>query len=211
VNELTIAVIGAMTGSVATLIWDGVFKPILAARSLAEVLASDVSLHAQAVVAELVQLRQNPKRVPVMRPIPTHVFQSLVGRVGELPREAVGQVLALYRVFERMNEISDRANTVYARIRELPDCDPSYSTLKGQLAEEVALYGRFAENARDRINVVQPLLIKAAIPRWSPRFWQAPEPQSLDSKEVQSKVKVMRAEHERRVRDLEDKQSPGAT
>jgi hypothetical protein len=176
----------------------------MAARSLAEVLASDVSLHTQSVVAELVQLQQNPKHVPVKRPIPTDVFQSLVARVGELPREAVGHVLALYRVFERMNEISDRANTVHTRLWQLPDGDSSYSILKDQLAEEVALYGRFAENARDRINVVQPLLIKAAMPRWSPRFWRAPKPQSLDSKEMQLKAEAMRTEHERRVRDLKD-------
>jgi hypothetical protein len=183
--------------------WEGFIKPRLVTRGLAEVLAADISLHAQSVAAELVQLRENPKLVPVHRPIPTQVFEAVIDRIGDLPRDLLGPTLGLYRVFERMNEMAARANIAFARIKEAEQTDPALQVIRARLNEEVALYGRFAENAKDRINVIQPLMIKAAMPWWSVRFWGSRKVGVVDTQKMARLATEMRTEHEARIRKLE--------
>lgn len=201
-TELGIAVIGAVVGSIATLAWEAFIRPKRDARSLAEVLAVDISLHAQAVAAELIQIQAHPKLVPLPRPMPTALYLAIVGRVGELPRTLLGDTLALYRILERLNEISERANTLHAQLKTLPADDVTYPILKDQLADNVALYGRFMENAKARINHVQPRMIKVAMPWWSPRFWTGPRPTSLKAEDMAKAVEEMHKQHAERVKKL---------
>jgi hypothetical protein len=198
-TDLGIAIIGALAGSFATLAWEAFIRPLRESRSFAEVLAADISLHAQAVLAELLQIQANPRIVPLLRPMPTALFAAIVGRIGELPRKLVGETLALYRILERLNEISERANEIYGSLKNLPEGDPAYPVLEAQLAESIALYGRFMENAKARINHVQPRLVKAAMPWWSPRFWTGPRPTTLKTEDMGKLIEDMDEHHAERI------------
>jgi hypothetical protein len=202
VSQLALAIISAAVGSIVTLFWEALLAPGVAARSLAEILSVDLSLHMQTIAAAITKSQKNPKSVPYPRPLPLGLYQGVSDRIGELPRDLVGPTLHLYQVFERLNQIAERADGLHTRLRELPDDSSQYEGLRDQLASEVALYSQFSENAIARIRLVQPKMIKAARPRWSPRFWFADKPRALDASELATRADNLHADHEARMRRL---------
>jgi hypothetical protein len=202
VSQVFLALVSAAVGSIITLFWEAVLAPRVAARSLCEILSVDLSLNMQTIAAAITQSQKNPKSVPYPRPLPLGLYQGVSERIGELPRDLVGPTLHLYQVFERLNQISERASELHARLKELPDSSNQYEALRDQLASEVALYGQFSENAIKNIRYVQPAMIKAARPFWSSRSWFADKPRALDSNELAARADGMHADHAARMRQL---------
>jgi hypothetical protein len=196
-DPLTTIIVSTAIGTVSALIVEAAVKPRVTRRSVAEIFATDLSLHMQAVIAELAQVADNPKRVPLPRPMPTVLFSANVARIGELPRTIIGDLVALYRILDRLNEIADRAGEALRSLEGIGSSDETTRTIReDDLAGDLALYRRYLENAVQRMNSLQPRIIKVATPWWSPRFWFTPAAQMLNSAELTRRVFEMRSSHD---------------
>jgi hypothetical protein len=194
---LSTILISTLIGTVSALVVEAAVKPRVTRRSVAEMFATDLSLHLQAIAAELSQVVENPKRVPLPRPMPTVLFVANVTRLGELPREVIGDLVALYRVLDRLNEIAEHASGALRRLEESEQKDERlHASREDDLASTLATYRRFLENALQRANALQPRIIAVAMPWWSPRFWGSPAPVSLRAEDMARRVSEMRATHD---------------
>jgi hypothetical protein len=190
---VTSLLIGAVIGTVTTLLWNAILHPRIVGRSLAELLAADISLRLQAVLAEQLQAGENPRTIPQRNPVPTVVFRAVVGRVAELPREIVGDVVLTYQIFERLNETSARTNDLVERFRLFGDVQsPERSVLDKEIALSLSNYHRLLQAAGVRMNNLQPKLIAAARPWWSIRWQGAPAAQTLKGEGLASKMADLR-------------------
>ena len=204
-------VFGAMLGTLTTLLWNAFLQPRIIGRSLAEVLAADMSLRLQSIAAEKLQREHSARTVPVRNPVPTMVFRAVVGRIAELPRGLVGDVILTYQIFERLNETSDRANALIDRLREVESTDATTAgSLNTQLAECLANYERLLDNSGTRINDLQPRLIAAARPWWSIRRIGAPPPQSVTAEDLLPKMDELRRARDDGSKKIGDSSDPHA-
>lgn len=202
-NAIENIVLGAAIGSLAAVISEAFVRPRLDRRSLAELLAVDLSVHMQAIVAELAPYEHNNRSVPLPRPFPLPMYPTIVARLGELPAEIVGDALLVYRLLDRLNEIASRAAAAFERMKGADasgEAIPDH--LEEDLASNLASYVRFLRNAAERVNTLQPKLIAIASPWWSPRFRRTPRPEYLDAGELARRVGEMKLEHEQNVREI---------
>ena len=204
VTDLGVAVASAAIGSLATLAWEAFLAPRIAARSLAELLAADMSFHMQTLLTEVVQRRDYPKTLPYPHPSPLRVFDALGSRLGELPEGLLRQTLNVYRTLDRLGTMAARANEAHARLLATSESDPAYRFTKERLEREMASYALFSEQLLTELNKLQVPLLALARPRWSPRFWLAPRPKVLTEEEVREKWKAGAEEHRARRRQLDD-------
>lgn len=197
-NALAGILLGAALGFFATVVAEAFVRPRLARRSLAELLANDLSVHMQSIVTELAQRTMNKRSVPLPRPFPSPVYSAIVSRLGELPAQLVGEVLLVYRLIERLNEIASRASAALGRMQDADAIDRAVPAhLEEEVASNLASYDRFLRNTGERMNALQPKLIAVASPWWSPRFRKANPPQSIDAEALTRRVAEMKAEQDR--------------
>lgn len=198
-SELVAAVVGALVGSISTLLWEAFIKPKQEERSLAEMLAAELSLNLQILGGEIAQFRQNPRTVPMRSPMQVQIYEATLSRLGQVPLPLINKVVHTYRLLYRINWSAERANLVIEALGQLPDEDPEPTFLRTRLEDEIAIYSRFSEEAARKLNELLPNLYKHASPWWSPRFWRAPEPKTLDFRDMKGRVEENTKEHQERV------------
>jgi hypothetical protein len=205
-DGLAVAIIGGLAGSALTFAWELFLKPLMAGRMLAEVIAADLSLQLQAIAANLAQVRANPRTIPHRKPVPTVVYAAIASRLGELPRDVVGETILMYRSFERLNEVAELAASIFEQmeVAEERADQTQLAVLTRRLHREVAQYHAMLEGSLARMNELQPKMVAHAMPWWSLRFWRARKAENLPLKTVTDMVEKRQADLEQRQATLRD-------
>ena len=192
-NIETIA-LGLFGGAGATLLWEALLRPTLAQRALAEVLAAEVSINLQLLGAAA--SLANPKKIPPDFSMSTKVFESIVGRIGELSPRLVAEVVFLYRYFFELNEHPKAYVNCIKELRGYEPGSQNYSACEREALGQISVFNQYVIKATTRIDLVQPLLLKAAYPWWSfPRRWRRPAERQLNLSELQQQI--VRSQRER--------------
>ncbi|MGH7228018.1 MAG: hypothetical protein ACREIH_02285 [Nitrospiraceae bacterium] len=135
---------------------------------MAEVLAAEVSINIQYLAVAFVS--RNPSKVPPDFRLSTTVFESVVGRLGELPPALVGEVVFLYRYFEELNRLPEK---YVGYVNDLRSAMAADTNRRNQIDREIQacvdVYNSYLDKCIDRLDLVQPMLLNVAFPFWSPR------------------------------------------
>ena len=208
--DLGTIALGLFGGAGATLLWEALLRPRLARRALAEVLAAEVSINLQLLAAAA--SLANPKKIPPDFSTSTKVFESIVERIGELSPRLVAEVVFLYRYFFELNEHPRVYVECIKELRSYESASANYAACERELLAQVAVFNQYVQKATTRINLVQPLLLKAAFPWWSfPRRWQRPAEAQLSLPELQQKIVRSLREREALAADVAKRAQPGDT
>jgi len=209
-----ITVITALFGGAgATLVWELLLKPMRDRRSLAEVLSAEVSINMQLLGAAKVMA--TPRKVPPDFRLSTHVYNSVLPRLGEPPSALVGEVVFLYRYFEEMNEHPKLYTQLLDTFRATDPRSPHRKVIDREIQATIHVFNSYTVKAINRVNIVQPMLLSAAFPTWSPRKWRRNKPTtlSLDALAAQVADGFRQREEIRRKLEAErphdDDQTPG--
>ena len=84
-SELAAAVVGALVGSLATLLWEAVLRPREERKSIAAALNSEVAFNLLMLDRYKVLTPDDSEDVPRDFTVATTVYKSLASRLGELP------------------------------------------------------------------------------------------------------------------------------
>jgi hypothetical protein len=189
VNQILLGLFG---GAGATLLWEVLLKPLRERRSVAEVLAAEISLNLQLLGA--VKLYARPDKVPPDSELSTMAFDAIAEKVGELPPQTVAEVIFVYRYFKQLSSLPKYYSQFITDLRSTPSDAPHRATIEQEIRGCVAVFNSHVEKAIVRINITQPLLLKVAFPWWSPRKFQREPSRDLDLRELAERIRASEAE-----------------
>lgn len=109
-SELIAAVIGALIGSATTILWETVLRPRRERVSVAAALNAEVAYIVLTVDRYLDQAERH--MVPIDFRAPNTVYQSLSGRLGELPPDISFVLATLYSALDEANALPVHYRTV---------------------------------------------------------------------------------------------------
>lgn len=199
-GTMTAVLLGLFGGAGATLIWELLFRPLRERRSLAEVLSAESSLNMQLLGAA--QLYASATKVPPDFEASTMVFDAVAARIGELPSQAVNEVIFLYRYFKQLNEMPRTYVALVDELRAQPAESPHGKTVERELQQCAAVFNNYVVKAINRCNITQPMLLKSAFPRWSPRRYGRQPSRMLDVSELAGRIRVSQEERARLTEEL---------
>ena len=188
-------------GAGATLLWEGILRPKRDRRNVAEVLSAELSHNLQMLAAAAVNAR--PDSVPPDFALSTMVFDAVADKIGELPSGTIGEVVFVYRYFQQLNALPLAYGSSVDRLRETPEDAKHYQQLRREVQSIIDVYNSYVDKCIDRVNIVQPMLLKAAFPVWSLRGWTRKKSRTLEMREMQARVANSiehRRQHAERIR-----------
>ena len=153
---------GAFGGSGAVLLWELALRPWVHGRAVAEVLSAEVSQNLKYLTAASMLAKAN--KIPSDFSVGTAVFASLTDRIGDLPPDLVGEVVFLYRYFEELNRMPSRFGESLRELRSYESASANYQACERELVAAIGIFNQTVIKAINRIQLVQPLLLKAASP-----------------------------------------------
>jgi hypothetical protein len=187
--------LGLFGGAGATLLWELLLKPLRERRSVAEVLAAEVSLNLQLLAAA--KLHARPDKVPPDFELSTMAFDAIAEKMGELPPQTVAEVLFVYRYFKQLSSLPKSYSQFVSDLRATPVEAPYRATVEQELRACVAVFNSYVEKAIIRVNITQPLLLNVAFPWWSPRRYHREPSRELDFRELAERVQASMVERAR--------------
>lgn len=201
--EIASVLAGAFGGMGTALLWEIWLKPMRDARAIAEVLSAEVSLNLQLLGGA--QILASPRKVPPDLRFSTMVFNSVLDRLGHLPPNLIGELISLYTYFSDMNQHP----IVYAERLDALRREAAGSERQKQVEKElltcVKVFNLYVDRAIARVNLVQPLLLAAAYPWWSPRSRERNPSRRLNVDELSARLAQSNAEREALAAELERK------
>ncbi len=158
-----LSIIGGLFGGTgAVLVWELMLRPLVHGRAIAEVLSAEVSLNLEYLTAASLVARGNT--IPMDFALSTSVFESVTDRIGDLPPNLVGEVVFLYRYFTELNKQPTAYGDTLKEYRNHHPGSSNHQGLERELGSLIAVYNQNVHKAIARIQLVQPLLLKAASP-----------------------------------------------
>jgi hypothetical protein len=161
---------GLFGGAGATLLWEGVLKPARERRSLAQVLAEEISLNLQIAAAMRIYLTRDARHVPRDFGFVTGTFTAVANRVGELPTRLVGPVILFYAGLAQANVLPPMYLEIMRRWQDAQDNKKAKGHLLPGIEAErdrcLILFDGAIDKAIERANELLPYLQRAAVPRW---------------------------------------------
>lgn len=203
ISTILLALFG---GAGATLTWEALLKPHLDRRSLAEVLAAEISINLQ--LLGVAKVGASATKVPPDFALGMSVYSSVLPRLGVLPPRLVGEAVFLYRYFEELSRLPTRYVHLIAELRTSDENPSLRAGLEKELQVCVNVFNSYVDKAIDRINLVQPMLLAAAFPRWSFRRYKRRRSESLSFEEIARRLALSREHREAVRRALEDYAEP---
>lgn len=164
-------------------------------RSIAEVLSAEVSLNLELLAAAELHARQDS--VPSDFELSTMVFDALAERIGALPSQTVGEVVFLYRYFKQLNGLPKIYVKSVGDFRTVPADSPHRKAIESEIRSCVQVFNSYVVKASHRVNLTQPMLLKAAFPWWSPRKYRHASSRELDLREMAERVLAYQVERAR--------------
>jgi hypothetical protein len=192
--------LGLFGGAGVTLVWELILRPMRERRSIAEVLSAEVSLNMQMLSAA--EVHASATKVPPDFEASTMVFDAVAARIGELPSQAVAEVIFLYRYFKQLNEMPKTYVSLIDELRALSGDSPHRQTVEAEIKACVSVFNGSVAEAINRCNITQPMLLKTAFPRWSPRRYGRPPSRMLDTDEMAARVRIAQAERAKVAEDV---------
>ncbi len=195
---------GAFGGSGAVLLWELALRPWVHGRSVAEVVSAEVSLNLEYLAAA--SMLAKPNKIPGDFSLSTAVFTSLTDRIGDLPPDLVGEVIFLYRYFDELNRMPSHFGESLRELRGYEANSVSYQASERELGAAVVVFNQTVVKAINRIQLVQPLLLRAASPWWTLRGRRRRKPIPLDVDALRQKLNkslAQRGELETKIADRE--------
>jgi hypothetical protein len=151
-------------------------------------LSAEVSMNMQ--LLGLAEQIASPIKVPPDFETPTIVFDAVAERIGELPSQAVREVIFLYRYFSQLNQLPAKYVGLVDELRALAPDSPHRPAVERELQSCVSVFNSYVANAIHRCNLTQPLLLKSALPWWSPRRYQQEPSRLLETGEMAERARV---------------------
>lgn len=198
-------ILGVLGGATATLLWEVVLRPIFARRAIAEVLAAEISINLQLLAAA--ESLANPKKIPPDLSLSTKVFESITDQVGNLTPRLVAEVVFLYRYFFDLNEHPKAYTACIIELRGYEPGSSNYSACEKELLTQVKVFNHSVVKAINRVNLTQPLLLKAAFPWWSIRRWRRPTEAQINITELQEQIAKSKRERDSLAEEVERRAS----
>ena len=189
--------LGLVGGIVTVLVWEIFLRPAREGRALAEVLAAEVSFNLQYLSAA--SLKANRSGIGSDFTASTSVFDNTVDKIGVLPPQLVHEVVFLYKYFSELNGYPKAYGDTLREYRGYEPGSANKATTERELDLVITVFRQTLEKAIKRIELVQPLLLKAARPWWSLRGWRSPKAVSLNLEELGQRM--ARSEGERKGAD----------
>lgn len=196
--------VGLFGGAGATFVWELVLKPLRERRAVAEVLSAEVSMNLQLLAAA--KTLASSTRLPADFTVSTAVFDSVVTRIGELPPRLVGEVVFLYSYFSELNGQPRMYRESVKELRAYQAGTQKYTQVQMELLAQVGVFNQYVDKVIARVNLIQPLLLKAAFPWWSPRRWRRPPAVELKMDELAQRM--ARSQREREALGIELQRRP---
>jgi hypothetical protein len=178
---------GLFGGAGVLLLWEIVLRPMRQGRALAEVLSAEVSINLELLVA-LQAVGQRRSAIPPDLRFSTTVYDNLMGQLGDLPPDLVRDVVFLYRYFSELNA---QPPAYVASVREMRKCAPGsaeYRSIDQEIRMQIVIFNDYVGKAIARIELIQPLGLKAAAPWWSIRGYRRPPSISLNQADLKQRV-----------------------
>ncbi len=144
-------------------------KPRLLARSLAEIVAADLSMLVSSVAHDLGVRASAPRTIPMAQLFPLELYTAVTSRLGELPSDTIIHVIATYRIFAKLNEAAVAARANYAVPRDPAASDARREAAEKRLKVEITRYGLQLDQAKEFVNRIHPKFLRTSRPWWSPR------------------------------------------
>jgi hypothetical protein len=185
-TEIISFLAGVFGGSGAVLLWELALRPWVQGRAVAEVLSAEVSQNLEYLTAA--SMLAMPKSIPGDFSLGTAVFASLTDRIGDLPPDLVGEVVFLYRYFEELNRMPSGFSESLRELRSHEVGSANHQACERELGAVVAVFNQTVLKAINRIQLVQPLLLKAAAPWWSLRGRRRRKSVQLDIDVLRQKI-----------------------
>ena len=186
---------GLFGGAGATLLWEVFVRPVITGRSVAEVLAAEVSMNLE-LLAEFQALSQKRSGIPADLELSTIIFENLVDRIGDLRPDLVGEIVFLYKYFDQINETPKAWVDGVEELRGYQPDSENYWKAEHELRQMIAVFKQSVEKAITRINLVQPKLLESASPWWSLRGRRGPRPSALTVGDLEQRLqRAMRDRH----------------
>jgi hypothetical protein len=152
---------GLFGGAGITLLWEGFLKPGRDRRSLAHVLAEELSLTVQYAAGQRLYIKHNPKGMPGDFAICDAVFTAVAPRLGELP-DLVGEIVLFYHGVRDLNRLPALyADALDQYRRGKP---PEQAIHDRQMDSVLGVYRTGLEKCVERANALLPKLRRASIP-----------------------------------------------
>lgn len=189
-NEVWSAIVGAATATVLTVVWETVLKPRILARSLAELLAADLSTHAINVAVEILLQEEDPRNLPAQGLYTFEVFNAATGRLGELRRAILVDLIVTYRLLARLNAHAELAAASHEVARDATSEAGRRMRARQSVRRAVAVYAVDLQRTKKRLNKMLPELQRASRPWWWPPTWLAPAPRNLSAAEMREQIKA---------------------
>ena len=163
-TELSPWIQGLFGGTGATLVWEGILKPVRARRSVAHVLAEEVAHNLQYSAGQRLLLDKNPRGIPNDFSLSTGVYEALLPRIGELPK-LVAEIVLLYRSIEALNAIPESFTVALNKLQD-PEGHPRhvFTQLEEQVNAFLGVYRTGLESVVNRASTLLPKLRKASVP-----------------------------------------------
>lgn len=179
--------LGLFGGIGATVLWELILKPARERRSIAEVVAAEVSINMQLLTAA--QVMGSARKVPPDFAASTMVFDGIVSSIGQLPPAAIREVVFLYRYFHELNRIPAKYVEYVNDLRQVPKGHKGqHDQVQREIDSCVNVFNSYVDKAITRANITQPLLLKSALPWWSLRRWQHGKSKTLSIDEAAQRV-----------------------
>jgi hypothetical protein len=151
-------------------------------------LSAEVSMNMQ--LLGLAEHIASPTKIPPDFETSTIVFDAVAERIGELPSQAVREVIFLYRYFSQLNQLPATYIGLVNELRALAPGSPHRPAIERELHACASVFNSYVANAIHRCNLTQPLLLKSAFPWWSPRRYQQEPSKLLDTREMAERARV---------------------
>jgi len=153
---------GLFGGAGVTLLWEGLLKPTRDRRSLARVLASEISINIQYAAGQRLYLNHNPSGIPSDFAMSDAVFEATAARIGDLPPNVIGEVVLLYGGLRDLNRIPASFALALREFRS--KSGPDQKVVQMELDSHFGVYRTSLEKFVERANVLLPKLHRIATP-----------------------------------------------
>jgi hypothetical protein len=159
---------GLFGGAGVTFLWEVFLRPSRARRSVARVLAEEVSIGLEHCAAQRLQLELTPTTLPADFQISANAFDALANQLGELPASTVGGVVLFYHQAKVMNGLPIGYGAVHNRWQALATAGdtPERKALKEELERYLLVYKMGLEKMVERANELLPQLRRLSVPMW---------------------------------------------
>ncbi|MBK8058531.1 MAG: hypothetical protein IPK33_11910 [Gemmatimonadetes bacterium] len=194
-TQLASLLAGLFGGAGATLLWELVLRPKREQRSIAEILAAEVSLNLQILAGMIV--RADAKRIPGDFHLSTYVFDAAIDRIGELPTDDVGDVVLFYNQLHDLNRKAALFWRSVDDLRALPADSPHRAIVTAELDSTIATFYGSINRTVTRANILQPRLLRAARPWWSLRRPTIGTTELLKVEEMQERAEASDRQREK--------------